>query len=43
MTSDKSTQPLSSNDETIGSTFRQECLQMPIPTQDMRVISDRTY
>ena len=32
MTSDISTQPLSNKYETIGNTFGQECLQIPIPT-----------
>ena len=33
MTSDISTQPPSNTDETIGSIFRQEHLQVPIPVQ----------
>ena len=32
MTSDISTQPQSNKDETVGSIFRQECLQTPIPS-----------
>ena len=32
MTSDISTQPLSNMNETIGNTFGQEHLQLPIPT-----------